>query len=121
MAAVIEEVKIDPTWICVFCQQPPHHRGMGDLFGPYHVPIDNKLNSVASPSQPQGKAKTPKKLLGKRKSEADKSLESVEPQQEVWFHEDCIAWSSGVYLIGVRLKNVEEVVHEANETVFYTF
>jgi len=123
MASSNEVIQIDPTWICVFCQQPPHHRGMGDLFGPYHVSVDNKQNSASSPTQSQSKIKSPppKKLTGKRKSsEVEKAQESVEQQQEVWFHEDCIAWSSGVYLIGVRIKNVDEVVKEANETICFT-
>ena len=28
---------LDPTWICVFCNQGSHQSGLGDLFGPYFV------------------------------------------------------------------------------------
>ena len=36
----------DESWVCVFCRQPPHHNGLGDLFGPYYVPTTQwkKLN-----------------------------------------------------------------------------
>lgn len=30
----------DSSWICVFCKQGPHKKGLGDLFGPYIVSID---------------------------------------------------------------------------------
>jgi len=25
----------DDDWLCIFCSQPPHTHGLGDLFGPY--------------------------------------------------------------------------------------
>ncbi len=38
---------------------------------------------------------------------------------EVWIHEDCIVWSSGAYLVGHRVRNLEEIVIESNENVSY--
>lgn len=32
----------DSTWICVFCKRGPHKKGLGDLFGPYIINIDNE-------------------------------------------------------------------------------
>jgi len=38
---------------------------------------------------------------------------------EVWIHEDCIVWSSGAYLVGHRVRNLEEIIIESNENVSY--
>lgn len=36
----------DRSWVCVLCHKGPHHRGLGDLYGPYTVQIErNKLPS----------------------------------------------------------------------------
>lgn len=39
---------------------------------------------------------------------------------EVWAHENCIVWASGVHLIGSKLIGLEEAVMQALETVSVT-
>lgn len=50
--------------------------------------------------------------------EIDSSLaHSQNSPIEVWIHEDCIVWSSGVYLVGHRIRNLEEIIIESNENI----
>lgn len=47
---------------------------------------------------------------------------SDEPKSlEVWAHENCIVWASGVYLIGSKLIGLEEAVMQALQTVIVIF
>jgi retinoic acid-induced protein 1 len=160
----------DMSWICVFCKQSCHHKGLGDLFGPYFVKSEAKPSSPGfSPVSAEGGDKrlspgsdsesTPgssKKLKTERKRKGQEVTDSgdkrartgkgstcsqelhspeaqgrshssasgsggasaAEPQQqEVWFHEECIAWSNGVYLVGHRVRNIEEIVKDSSESV----
>lgn len=110
-------VKDDADWFCVFCQKGPHHRGLGDLFGPYSVNFDvkacNMINDRAGPSVSKS---TPSKGKGKAKNSL--LVAKMEPpKSEIWFHEDCICWSSGVYLAGGIIKNMDEAIKESCVTV----
>ena len=35
MAKGYDCINADPSYVCVFCHEQPHRRGLGDLFGPY--------------------------------------------------------------------------------------
>ena len=150
----------DKTWVCALCHNGPHFKGLGDLFGPYFVALDDKnkaqTTSTSATSAPNASNtrshtslmdsidKTIDSVLGcepkaakrgrKRKSESSDSrpklsaglsnddTEACHPQTnatEVWVHEDCLVWSNNVYLIGHRIKNLEEVIIESTENVSY--
>lgn len=83
-----ESILKDSSWICIFCQQRPHYKAMGDLFGPYYIPVEN-----------------------------NSAVNNQVNQREVWFHEDCLVWSNGVYLVGHRIRNIEEVIKDCYENV----
>lgn len=145
----------DKTWVCALCHNGPHYKGLGDLFGPYLVALDDKSkpqisgsSSTTTPNASNIRSHTsilesidktidsviscepkPAKRGRKRKSENSESRPKLEksdnetesnPQSnatQVWIHEDCIVWSNNVYLIGHRIKNLEEVIIESTENV----
>ncbi|CAG2103662.1 unnamed protein product [Medioppia subpectinata] len=59
---------------------------------------------------PKSRIETPKPVISSP-NHSDSSTNT-----EVWVHEDCIVWSSGVYLIGHRVRHLEEVISESNES-----
>ena len=74
----------DPTYVCVFCHQRPHHMGLGDLFGPYWL-----------------------KELGKESAEDYNSMAESEKKKrdesfkrDSWLHADCALWVPCVLLGG---------------------
>ena len=102
---------LDESWVCVFCRQPSHYNGLGDLFGPYYIPTEQwkKLN-LPSPQKAnvsassfilggsgQAGAKVNKKV-NKKKQESP--AKGPSDQSEIWFHEDCICWMPQIRLIG---------------------
>ena len=87
---------VDESWKCVFCHNGTWHKGLGDLFGPYWVKLEDdtiETNNFGSKSSRSGRRK---------RSEEDTSKEAVVEETEVWFHEDCLVWLPGVYVIGSR-------------------
>ena len=64
----------------------------------------------------KGRLKQSPKTVSIQNSE-NETTASHSSNTEVWVHEDCIVWSNGVYLIGHRVKNLEEVITESNENV----
>ncbi|XP_053209262.1 transcription factor 20-like [Panonychus citri] len=169
---------MDNPWICVFCQQRSHYKGMGDLFGPYFIPVeiksqsnqwsangDNKMDevgtwikqeSVCSSSTSDNQLRSRLTYEKRRCPEGDSpdakrrlivtntglELTSIPSttinrinnnnnnsnnnnsnggnstsQREVWFHEDCLVWSNGVYLVGHRIRNIEEVIKDCSENI----
>lgn len=136
------------NWICVFCKQPSHYKGLGDLFGPYFITVDKKLNTSltdvsdckSSDTESNDRLKGNKIESNKRKktdnsdfsdkksfhpttlatdsNELNELTKENTTQQEIWFHEDCIVWSNGVYLVGNLIRNMEDVVKDCLETVF---
>ena len=160
----------DKSWVCALCHKGPHYKGLGDLFGPYSIQIEDKNKLQMSCAVTSGQTsvqtsttirsqsslmdsydktidsvigfeqKSNEKKVRRRKSESsDETANKGRPKQcskvamssqncetetithssnsEVWVHEDCIVWSNGVYLIGHRIKNLEEVIIESNESV----
>ncbi|CAG2169569.1 unnamed protein product [Oppiella nova] len=53
---------------------------------------------------------------GRPKNTSKTVSSSQNNETEVWVHEDCIVWSSGVYLIGHRVRHLEEVISESSES-----
>lgn len=125
-------VEKDGTWICVFCKQGPHFECLGDLFGPYFVPKSahhSPSHSVGSDMlmHEAGAGKSGRKRKLSSEGGADASNNNQSPAgsqsdfQEVWFHEDCISWSSGVYLVGHSIRNMEEIVRDSADSVCLYF
>lgn len=94
-------------WICVFCKLTSHARGLGDLFGPYYV--DGEQNGNPKPIVIPSKPRVPPKKM--------KYVEQSDAGSEIWFHDSCVSWASGVYLIGNHIKNVEEIISKSSQNV----
>lgn len=143
----------DSSWICSLCNKGPHYKGLGDLFGPYHVNVDEKVHLNAANTNTSQTSDSIDEIINavvanetttidkktrcspdkrrsdnsdegsSRKNKHLKSNSSItnESQQavetEVWVHEDCIVWSSGVYLVGHRVRNLEEIIKDSHENV----
>lgn len=90
-------------WVCSFCQQISNCGDMGDLFGGYsvlpHTPVFAKL------------------LLNRKPFDTRHQDKVCRPPNEIWFHERCITWSSGVYMVAGKLYGVYEALTAAMQTV----
>ncbi|CAH1731367.1 unnamed protein product [Aphis gossypii] len=85
-------------WKCVYCSQGPNVRNIvqdpsGDLFGPYYV-------------------RKPKKTMHNL-NDNDTSKTYI----EVWTHENCLVWASGVYMVGDKIIGLEDSVRDATNTI----
>jgi len=122
----------DESWVCVFCRQPPHHNGLGDLFGPYYVPTTQwkKLN-LPSPQKAnkdlassfilggsdQAGAKAKRKLQQQKKKVIESASPKKSNESEVWFHEDCVCWMPTVRLVGAQLLGLSEAIRMSQKAV----
>lgn len=131
--------KRDTTWVCVFCKLGPHKHKLGDLFGPYiiskkseeysHCLQDpttdifrqsnkNKFAKVQLSSPTSEKPKKKRKLNTSTSSNGAVSGDEIftgmakvdDHNFEVWFHEECITWSAGVYIIGTKIVGMEAAI-----------
>lgn len=130
--------KRDLTWICVFCKLGPHKHKLGDLFGPYIVNQKSEefryaaQDPATDPFRQTNKDKfkkkviTPEKLPKKKKKSLPETPATIngvpfeevfdgmsrvdDDNHEVWFHEDCIAWSDGVHMIGPNINGMEAAI-----------
>lgn len=127
----------DLTWICVFCKLGPHKNKLGDLFGPYIISktseeyklcLQNPADDLFRQSNKDKFVKTPpvsaEKTKKKRKSNAAVAVPVVtngdeifsgmskvdDNNFEVWIHEDCIVWATGVYMIGSKIIGIESAI-----------
>ncbi|CAH0384404.1 unnamed protein product [Bemisia tabaci] len=114
----LETIKsTDEMWICLFCKKGPHVPGVngdpsGDLFGPYYI---KDKDSVSSNSSDQ-KVKKKKKLTDAKAAMllAEGVLTVPNSNEfEVWVHENCCVWASGVYLVGSKLQGLDDAVWAA--------
>lgn len=94
----------DPTWVCVFCKRAPHYKQLGDLFGPHELICDKNFDNNTS-------------LVNNSTNSPSSHHNSTSAKNEVWFHEDCIIWSNGIYLAGNRVRNIDEIVIECSDIV----
>ncbi|XP_013402817.1 uncharacterized protein LOC106168333 [Lingula anatina] len=116
-AAIIPSSVCAPTdWICALCGKGTHHDGLGDLYGPYY---------------PEGAApeEEPKPPKHRKRRDSNASVESKEMKRrksiskdsigykDYWFHEDCITWCDGVYLLGNKVHGLEDVLSIAAHTM----
>lgn len=91
-------------WACAYCQQISNFGTMGDLFGGYNV----------IPNQPL----VAKAITSKKSTDIHQTKENAgRPPNEVWFHEKCIIWAPGVYMVDGKLYGVYESLTTASQTV----
>lgn len=86
-------------WLCVYCSRGPNARDIGcdptgSLFGPYFVSI---LNTDKTNNNPK--------------------LNDSEIFIEIWTHENCLVWASGVFMVGPKIFGLEDSVRIARNTV----
>jgi len=124
---------LDDSWVCVFCNQTTHWKGLGDLFGPYWIPS----NLIKTPQKKRletelvksSTVESAKKNKRRRKSSLteekvnDSSVAATatatvaSSESEIWFHEDCLCWVPCTYLVGSKIVGLEEAVDQTSETV----
>ena len=102
------ELKLPVTsdqWMCTFCHQITNYHDMGDLYGGYNVKPETPV--------------TLKNLNYKKASEIRQiTLDSNgRAPNEVWFHEKCVIWSPGVYMVAGKLYGLYEALATAFQTV----
>jgi len=97
---------VDESWKCALCKRGTHFRGLGDLFGPYWIKIEN-ISKVGPVSKGNKR---------KRSQNGEQEFKCQEEETEVWFHEECIVWIPGVYILGSRIIGMEEGVNLCLET-----
>lgn len=113
-------------WKCVFCHQSSSYRTLGDLFGPYYAKTDSYAQSdsvtchsspsrsrshsakknqesnytVVSQKSPRRRQQLQKYAPPVAKKSPQKSLTSPDKgiPPEIWLHEDCAIWTSGISL-----------------------
>lgn len=90
-----QQTNNDVHWVCVLCRKICHYRGLGDLYGPYHIDFSETSDKC--------KTITPKKSKYSL-------LNHNYAVREVWIHEDCLVWSEGVHLVGKKILKMEEVI-----------
>lgn len=139
-----DAVTRDPTWMCAFCQRGSHHQGLGDLYGPYPGPavlssdsatVDlvavpeesgrklkgkrRKSDSVSGSEEPTRGTQLTRRSRQRKSSDAEREADPVAHSvpRELWVHEDCAAWTQGVYLGGHRVHGLQEAVWEATHMV----
>ncbi|XP_050423025.1 uncharacterized protein LOC126834863 [Adelges cooleyi] len=96
-------------WQCVFCSRGPHVRDIGydptgDLFGPYYVSLPKNVV---------------KKTDNAKRKKSKSNLHDNDTSDifiEVWTHENCLVWASGVYMVGTKIFGLEDSVRAAKNT-----
>ncbi|KAJ8254311.1 hypothetical protein COCON_G00209230 [Conger conger] len=93
-----EKKEPEPKWA--------NYKNLGDLYGPYYPP---EYASKLPKSHPQ----TRQSLLTCRAAQLPQV--PLDPE-ELWVHESCIVWASGVYLVNGRLYGLKEALDGASDT-----
>ncbi|KAK9508692.1 hypothetical protein O3M35_006186 [Rhynocoris fuscipes] len=132
----------DVTWVCTFCKLRAHcESGLGgepagDLFGPYFLTIPKEEYDTRCPSDKEVANEQKKVGNGKQLSlraagvaeqfianftkKIRKSLQSetneFSGETEVWVHEKCAVWASGVLLVGSHLIGLADAIASASVT-----
>jgi len=111
-------------WRCVFCQQGSSYRTLGDLFGPYYARSDTSTKAdgvTCHSSPPKSRSSSAKKspesgytIVSKNSQRRHQQLQKYVPSiarkspkknqsspnkripSEIWLHEDCAIWTSGI-------------------------
>ncbi|XP_062593343.1 uncharacterized protein LOC134254827 [Saccostrea cucullata] len=118
----------DSNWVCQLCHKHSSFKFLGDLFGPYYCE-ENLPSTRGQDSLSLDKKSDLKKgkqrnvidlnlgdLMQKTKKQV-KTASQSRPPEEVWVHEDCIAWADGVLLIGQKIYGLKEATSVASATM----
>lgn len=109
----------DPTWVCVFCKRAPHFKQLGDLYGPHEL-VNEKANSTSDSTSFSQTNQLPSTSHHHNNNNSLLAINAPPPEttrNEIWFHEDCVIWSNGIYLAGNRVRNIDEIVLECLDIV----
>lgn len=87
------------------------HKSSEDL--PRTIPINSKASLPFQPPPPSLDS------LGPLAQLAQLPLVPIDPE-ELWVHESCIVWTSGIYLVNGRLYGLQEALDGARETVSFS-
>ena len=82
-----------PQLICSLCTLKGGVSNLGFLFGPYFYHLDTESNVDSSTTSNGGS------------------------KMEVWLHEDCAVWASGICLVGRELQGLKEALSDASKMV----
>nr|XP_027203312.1 putative uncharacterized protein DDB_G0277255 isoform X2 [Dermatophagoides pteronyssinus] len=135
----------DQKWYCILCQKPPNYKGLGELYGPYYIQMDQKsrrlfsdLNGHSDKNDNNNNDKHhERRSLRKRTVEQLNNNDEmgnikgninemtgqsiinnkIDQPMEVWIHEDCIVWSSSVYVEGMKIRNLEPAIIESFDNI----
>ncbi|XP_048758079.2 uncharacterized protein PF3D7_1120600-like [Ostrea edulis] len=122
-SALTEEI----NWVCQLCHKHSSFKFLGDLFGPYYS--EGNLPSSGRRETSLNKDSNFKTIKHKNVTDLNisdsvqktkkrvKSTSVSRPLEEVWVHEDCIAWADGVLLIGQKIYGLEEATSVASATM----
>ncbi|XP_061174925.1 uncharacterized protein LOC133184101 [Saccostrea echinata] len=118
----------DSNWVCQLCHKHSSFKFLGDLFGPYYceenLPSTRGQDSLSLDKKSDFKKSKQRNvtdlnlgdLIQKTKKHV-KSASQSRPPEEVWVHEDCIAWADGVLLIGQKIYGLKEATSVASATM----
>ncbi|KAL8565498.1 hypothetical protein ACOMHN_049474 [Nucella lapillus] len=119
----------EALWVCALCGKRSSYRFLGDLFGPYF--LESHLSSLTKGAADGGKKdsrpdsggtsevqnphNTRRRSLSQNRTTSTE--ESTSPPPEIWVHEDCVLWSTGVYVVGSRMYGLEEALNATTSTM----
>ncbi|XP_065225708.1 uncharacterized protein CG5098 isoform X2 [Planococcus citri] len=115
----------DDSWMCIFCKLSAHSPGLageptGDLFGPYFIQTcsdsDSKRHSRKTDHLTEP-IKKKKRSVSIESNHASTNLSEHNKSMEIWAHENCFIWASGIHLVGSKLVGLEAAVFEALQTI----
>ena len=140
------QLRDSAPWKCVFCQQGSSYRTLGDLFGPYYAKADSPAKSDISPSKSRSYSKKSLEssctIVSQNSQRRRQKLQKYSPPvarkspqkspsspdkcipAEIWLHENCAVWTSGICLSPTgQLSGLEAAITLSLQTVysFYCF
>lgn len=113
----------ETNWVCQLCHKHSSFKFLGDLFGPYFC--EGNIPSSSPQDTPNSDLKKHKQKIVtnldvgdlQQKTKKRTNLADLSRSEEVWVHEDCIAWADGVLLIGQKIYGLEEATAIASTTM----
>lgn len=114
----------ETNWMCHLCHKHSSFKFLGDLFGPYfcegNIPSSSPQDTLNSDLKKHKQKIVTNLDVGDLQQKTKKRTNLTDlstPPEEVWVHEDCIAWADGVLLIGQKIYGLEEATAIASTTM----